>query len=67
MWKKCNNCQKRIKDENLKNEEELYSYFVNRIQKFLKSKNKIIIGWDEILDDDNINKDIIVQSWRGTK
>ncbi len=49
-WKACPQCQQRIKDENLRNEEELQSYFIKRIQKFLNSKGKNIIGWDEIME-----------------
>lgn len=48
-WKKCTKCQARIKKEGLKNEEELQSYFIKRIEKFVNSKDRKIIGWDEIL------------------
>ncbi|MDP4206602.1 MAG: beta-N-acetylhexosaminidase, partial [Bacteroidota bacterium] len=49
-WKQCPKCQKRIADEGLKNESELQSYFIKRIEKILESKGKEIIGWDEILE-----------------
>ena len=49
-WKTCPQCQERIKQENLKNENELQSYFIKRIQKFLNSKGRKIIGWDEIME-----------------
>lgn len=64
MWKKCKSCQKRIKDENLKNEFELQAYFIKRIEKFLLSKKRQIIGWDEILEG-GIAEKAIIQSWRG--
>ncbi len=48
-WKVCKKCQARIKKENLKDEHELQSYFIQRIEKFLLTKNRKIIGWDEIL------------------
>ncbi|MEG1838397.1 MAG: beta-N-acetylhexosaminidase, partial [Bacteroidaceae bacterium] len=48
-WEKCPLCQKRIKDEGLKNELELQSYLVLRVEKFVNSKGRKIIGWDEIL------------------
>lgn len=64
MWKKCKHCQQRIKDENLKNEFELQTYFIKRIEKYLLSKNRQIIGWDEILEG-GIAEKAIVQSWRG--
>ena len=63
-WENCKKCQKRIKGENLKDEHELQRYFIERIATQLKMKNKIIIGWDEILEGGNI-EGAIVQSWRG--
>jgi len=50
----------------LHNEDELQSYFVNRIAKFLATKNKKIIGWDEILNS-GVTPDATIMSWRGTK
>ena len=49
-WEKCPKCQKRMQDNNLTNEDELQSYFIERISKILARKNRQIIGWDEILD-----------------
>ncbi|MCK5456984.1 MAG: beta-N-acetylhexosaminidase, partial [Melioribacteraceae bacterium] len=46
-WEKCPKCQARIKKEGLKDEHELQSYFIARIEKFLNSKGRQIIGWDE--------------------
>jgi len=65
-WKSCPVCQQRIKDEELKGEYELQSYFIGRIEKFLNSKGKIIIGWDEILEG-GLAPNAMVMSWRGTK
>ncbi len=65
-WKQCRKCQKRITDEGLKDEHELQSYFIKRIQTFLKTKNKEIIGWDEILEG-GLAEGAIVQSWRGVE
>ncbi len=48
-WQNCSKCQQRIKDEGLANEEELQSYFIKRIAKFVNSKGRKIIGWDEIM------------------
>ena len=50
FWKTCRKCQKRIHEENLKSEEELQSYFIKRIEKFILKKNKKLVGWDEILE-----------------
>ena len=63
-WENCQKCQNRIKTENLKNEDELQSYFISRIEKFLNKKGKKIIGWDEITEG-GIPNNAIVQSWRG--
>lgn len=65
-WKNCNKCQELIKKEGLKDENELQSYFIRRIEKFLNSKNKTIIGWDEILDG-GLAPNAVVMSWRGTE
>jgi hexosaminidase len=64
-WKECPKCQDRIKKEGLKDEAELQSYFVKRIEKFLRSKNKKLIGWDEILEG-GLAPEAAVMSWRGT-
>jgi len=63
-WENCEKCQKRMAQENLKDEHELQSYFIQRIAKILEKKNKSIIGWDEIIES-KINSDVTIQSWRG--
>jgi hexosaminidase len=63
-WKKCSRCQARIKKEGLKDEEELQSYFVQRIEKYLNSKGRVLIGWDEILSG-GLAPNAVVMSWRG--
>nr|WP_294929027.1 family 20 glycosylhydrolase [uncultured Flavobacterium sp.] len=65
-WLKCPHCQKRIKDQGLKNVEELQSYFVKRMEKYINSKGKKVIGWDEILEG-GLAPEATVMSWRGTK
>ena len=65
-WKTCPVCQQKIKKENLKDEHELQSYFVKRIEKFVNSKGKNIIGWDEILEG-GLAPNATVMSWRGTE
>ena len=66
FWTDCPKCQKRMKDENLKNVDELQSYFVRRIETILKSKGKKLIGWDEILEG-GLAPEATVMSWRGMK
>jgi len=63
-WKNCPKCQARIKAEKLKNEEELQSYFIKRMEKFLISKHRKMIGWDEILEG-GLAPEATVMSWRG--
>ncbi|MBE0678317.1 MAG: family 20 glycosylhydrolase [Bacteroidales bacterium] len=63
-WEACPLCQKRIADNNLKDEHELQSYFVRRIEAFLSTRGKKIIGWDEILEG-GIADNAAVMSWRG--
>lgn len=64
FWKKCAKCQKRMKDEGLKDEHELQSYLIKRTEKILASKGKKLIGWDEILEG-GLAPDAAVMSWRG--
>ncbi len=63
-WKQCPNCQKRMKELKLKDEHELQSYFIQRIEKYLNAKGKTIIGWDEILEG-GLAPNAQVMSWRG--
>ncbi|MBK8495865.1 MAG: beta-N-acetylhexosaminidase [Chitinophagaceae bacterium] len=65
-WKKCPSCQKRMKDHKLKDEHELQSWFVQRIEKYVNSKGRILIGWDEILEG-GLAPNAVVMSWRGEK
>lgn len=63
-WKLCPRCQQRIKDLKLKDEHELQSYFIQRMEKYINSKGKTVIGWDEILEG-GLAPNAIVMSWRG--
>ena len=63
-WKRCPTCQKRMKDHHLKDEHELQSYFIQRMEKYINGKGKTIIGWDEILEG-GLAPNAIVMSWRG--
>jgi len=64
FWEKCPDCRKRMKDNGLKNTEELQSYFIKRLEKILQDKGKKIIGWDEILEG-GLAPNASVMSWRG--
>lgn len=65
-WKVCADCQKRILVEGLKDEHELQSYFITRIEKFLNANGRQLIGWDEILEG-GLAPNAAVMSWRGVK
>ncbi|WP_412985442.1 beta-N-acetylhexosaminidase [Pontimicrobium sp. IMCC45349] len=63
-WKHCDDCQKLIKQKGLKDEHELQSYFISRIETYLNNKGRQIIGWDEILEG-GLAPNATVMSWRG--
>lgn len=63
-WKTCPKCQKRMKDENLANVDELQSYLIHRIEKFLNAHGRHLLGWDEILQG-GMAPNATVMSWRG--
>ena len=65
-WKECPDCRHRMAAEGLKDVDELQSYLVNRVTRFLESKGRHAIGWDEILDG-GLAEGAAVMSWRGTK
>lgn len=63
-WENCAKCQNRMEEEGLKDEHELQSYFISRIERFINSKGRQIIGWDEILEG-GLAPNAAVMSWRG--
>ncbi|UGU14320.1 beta-N-acetylhexosaminidase [Sinomicrobium kalidii] len=65
-WEQCDVCQALIRSEGLADEHELQSYFIQRMEKYLNSKGKQIIGWDEILEG-GLAPNATVMSWRGTE
>lgn len=65
-WRACPKCQERIAVEGLKDEYELQSYFIRRIETFLLTRGRNIIGWDEILEG-GLAPQATVMSWRGTQ
>jgi len=65
-WKQCNTCRSVMIKEGLKDEYELQSYFIHRVEKILRDLNKKLIGWDEILEG-GLAADATVMSWRGYK
>lgn len=63
-WRACPKCQQKMKEEGLKNEDELQSYFVKRVGAYLQSKNRKMLGWDEIMEG-GLAPNAMVMSWRG--
>lgn len=63
-WKKCSHCQALMKREGLEDEEALQSWFIHRMERFVNSKGRDIIGWDEILEG-GLAPNATVMSWRG--
>ena len=63
-WKHCDKCQARIRTEGLKNEEELQSYFIRRIEKFVTAHGRKLIGWSEILQG-GLSPNATVMDWNG--
>jgi len=65
-WKVCPKCQARMKAEGLKKEAELQTWLNHRLEEFLASKGRRMIGWDEILEG-GLTPGAVVMSWRGTR
>jgi hexosaminidase len=65
-WKKCPDCQRRIREEGLANEGELQTYMVNRIGEFLKTRDRHLMGWNQILQE-SLSSESLVQYWLGNK
>ena len=65
-WKTCPKCQKRMQEEGLKDVDELQSYMIKRMARYVESKGRKVIGWDEILDG-GLAEGAAVMSWRGTE
>ncbi|MFN0275466.1 MAG: beta-N-acetylhexosaminidase [Chitinophagales bacterium] len=63
-WKNSDFCQQLMKENNLKDEHELQSFFIQRIEKYVNSKGRKIIGWDEILEG-GLAPNATIMSWRG--
>ncbi|MES2776877.1 MAG: family 20 glycosylhydrolase [Bacteroidota bacterium] len=66
FWEKSDDIKALMKRENLKDLNEVQSYFVKRVEKIIRSKGKKMIGWDEILEG-GLAPNAAVMSWRGMK
>jgi len=63
-WKQCARCQERMKAEGLKNEHELQSYFIRRIEKFINAQGRTLVGWSEIRQG-GLARNAVVMDWIG--
>jgi hexosaminidase len=66
QWKIDPDAQRKMKEEGLKNEGELQSYFIRRMEEIINARGKKMIGWDEILEG-GLAPNAVVMSWRGEK
>ena len=64
-WKLCPHCQKRIKDENLKDESDLHTYYLDRMADYLKNKGVEVVMWNDRVKDYMVKKDVVWQLWNG--
>ncbi|MBN1674585.1 MAG: family 20 glycosylhydrolase [Kiritimatiellae bacterium] len=62
FWTECPRCQARMREQNLKDEKDLQSYFVKRLARIIESKGKRLVGWDEIVDG-GLAPNATVMSW----
>ena len=65
-WEACPDCQARIAAEGLRDETQLQSYLTHRIDSYLTSKGRQLIGWDEIMEG-GLSPGAVIMSWRGTQ
>ena len=65
-WEACPDCQARIAAEGLHDETQLQSYLTHRIDSYLASKGRQLIGWDEIMEG-GLSPGAVIMSWRGTQ
>lgn len=62
-WKTCPKCQKLMQEQGLKNVNELQCYFINKINEYLLSKGRTLVGWNEVLQGGMLDEKVVVQYW----
>lgn len=65
-WESCSHCQLKMKELGMQDENNLQSYFIRQINEFLRSRSKVLIGWDEIMEG-GLADSAVVMSWRSTQ
>lgn len=63
-WRACEDCQRRMRQEGLRNEDELQAWAIRRVQDYLRGRGKQLVGWDEILEG-GLDSTALVEVWRG--
>lgn len=66
-WKQCPACQAHMQKHGLKNEKQLQGWFINAVNEYVKEKGKNLIGWNEVLEGDILDKNVVVQYWTPKK
>jgi len=66
-WKQSTESQEFMRKHNMKDEGEIQDYFVRMVVEVIKQRGKTAVGWDEILNDPNLDSDVIVMNWRGVR
>jgi hexosaminidase len=66
-WEQCDRCLKRMKDEHLADGRFLQDRFLKRLQVFLKSRGKTMVGWDELEQESVLDKDYVVMAWQSVE
>ncbi len=64
IWADCKACQKLAREHGLEGEEGLQGYFTNRIGRYIESKGRTMMGWDELLESGDLSKKAVVEAWR---
>ncbi len=63
-WERCPKCQQRMKEEGIPSEEELQSYFMKRMNRYIQAHGRQMMGWDELVDSE-IPDNTVIFGWRG--
>lgn len=65
-WENCDKCEALMQKEGIKTPRGLQSWLTGKMDEFVRSKGRRILGWDEILEGGNLGKEAAVMCWRGT-
>jgi len=66
-WRHCPDCQRRIREEGLRDERDLLAWFTIRFAKFLEQHGRRMMGWDDVLDAEDLPRSVIVMTYRSSK